>query len=125
MCLTPVCAQVVQILCNVNAFINQLHGEGVAGIVKSFCPSRKKCYFGGQLGDKLGEKRKIWKLKNKNLQIRAQFLMFEIKRIMGYICRWYAFLCKKSLSHAEVCKYICENLVGDDTTMGGDVGKVV
>ena len=47
--------------------------------MKSFCPSKKKCNLGGQLGDKLGEKRQIWKLENKNLQIWAQFLMLEIK----------------------------------------------
>ncbi|MBQ8466345.1 MAG: hypothetical protein IJ546_01450, partial [Prevotella sp.] len=55
----------------VNAFIYQQHGDGVVTAMKSFCPSRKKCYFGGQLGDKLGENRQIRKLKIKNLQIWA------------------------------------------------------
>ena len=52
-----------------------------------FCLSKKKCYFGGQMGDKMGEKLQMSKLKIKNLQIWAQFLMLEIKRIMSYICR--------------------------------------
>lgn len=69
--------------------------------MKSFCPSKKKCNLGGQLGDKFGEKRQIWTLKNKNLQIWALFIVLEIKQIMSNICRWYVFLCKKSLSHAE------------------------
>ena len=71
-----------------------------------FCPSKKKCYFGGQMGDKMGENLQISKLKIKNLQKWAQFLMLEIKRFTSYICRWYAFLCIKSLSHAEVSKDI-------------------
>ena len=52
-----------------------------------FCPSKKKCYFGGQMGDKTGDNLQISKLKIKNLQKRAQFLVLEIKRIMSYICR--------------------------------------
>ena len=62
--------------------------------MKSFCPSKKKCNLGGQLGDKFGEKRQIWTLKNKNLQIWALFIVLEIKQIMSNICRWYVFLCK-------------------------------
>ena len=33
-----------------------------------FCPSKKKCYFGGQMGDKMGDNLQISKLKIKNLQ---------------------------------------------------------
>ena len=33
-----------------------------------FCPSRKMCYLGGQMGDKMGDNQQILKLKNKNLQ---------------------------------------------------------
>ena len=81
--------------------------------MKSFCSSKEKCYFGGQMRDKLGEKRQIWKLKNKNLQKLVQFLMLEIKRITSCICRWYVFFAKNHfptqnlLSDAEVtiCKY--------------------
>jgi len=62
--------------------------------MKSFCSSKEKCYFGGQMRDKLGEKRQIWKLKNKNLQKLVQFLMLEIKRITSSICRWYVFFAK-------------------------------
>ena len=36
--------------------------------MKSFCPSKKKCNLGGQLGDKFGEKRQIWTLKNKKTE---------------------------------------------------------
>lgn len=62
--------------------------------MKSFCPSKKKCNLGGQLGDKFGEKRQIWTLKNKNLQIWALFIVLEIKQIMSNICRWYVFFQK-------------------------------
>lgn len=78
--------------------------------MKSFCPSKKKCNLGGQLGDKFGEKRQIWTLKNKNLQIWALFIVLEIKQIMSNICRWYVFLCKNHfptqnlLSDAKVAK---------------------
>ena len=34
-----------------------------------FCPLKKKCYFGGQMGDKMGDNLQISKLKVKNLQI--------------------------------------------------------
>ena len=49
----------------------------------------------------------ISKLKVKNLQEWAQFLMLEIKRFTSFVCRYYVFLCKKSLSDAEckICKY--------------------
>ena len=79
--------------------------------MNSFCPPKRKCNFGGQLGDKLVEKEQIWKLKIKNLQIWAQFLVLEIKRIISYICRWYTFLCKKSLSHAEVSEDVLKDFV--------------
>ena len=49
----------------------------------------------------MGEKLQFSKLKIKNLQKWAQFLMLEIKRFAIHIYRYYAFLCKKSLSHAE------------------------
>ena len=55
--------------------------------MRYFCPSAIFDYLGGQMGDKMGEKLQISKLKIKNLQIWAQFLMLEIKRIMSYICR--------------------------------------
>ena len=71
----------------INAFVNQLHGEGVTEGVKYFCPLMKKCNLGGQLGDKMGENLQISKLKIKNLQIRVQLLMLEIKRFTGYVCR--------------------------------------
>jgi len=55
--------------------------------MRYFCPSAIFDYLGGQMEDKLGEKRQIRKLKIKNLQIWAQFLMFEIKRFTIHICR--------------------------------------
>lgn len=70
--------------------------------MKSFCPSKKKCNLGGQLGDKFGEKRQIWTLKNKNLQIWALFIVLEIKQIMSNICRWYVFLCKNHFPMQKV-----------------------
>ena len=33
-----------------------------------FCPSKKECYFGGQMGDKMGDNLQISKLKINNLQ---------------------------------------------------------
>ena len=36
--------------------------------MRYFCPSAIFDYLWGQLGDKFGEKRQIWTLKNKNLQ---------------------------------------------------------
>ncbi len=69
--------------------------------MRYFCPSSIFDYLGGQLGDKMGDNLQKSKLKNKNLQKWAQFLMLEIKRFTIHICRKYAFLCKKSLSHAE------------------------
>lgn len=50
--------------------------------------------------------------------------MLAIKRIMGYICRWYTFLCKKSLSDAEMAKDVVESFLGGDLT-AGDVGEMV
>ena len=47
--------------------------------MKSFCPSKKKCNLGGRLGDKFGEKRQIWTLKNKNLQIWALFIVYAFR----------------------------------------------
>ena len=38
-----------------------------------FCPSKKKCYFGGQMGDKMGDNLQISKLKIKNLQKWAKY----------------------------------------------------
>ncbi len=55
--------------------------------MKSFCPSAIFDYLGGQMGDKMGDNLQISKLKIKNPQKRAQFLMLEIKRIMSCICR--------------------------------------
>ena len=69
--------------------------------MRYFCSSAVFDYLGGQMGDKTDENLQISKLKIKNLQKWAQFLMLEIKRITSYICRYYAFLCKKSLSHAK------------------------
>ena len=75
--------------------------------MRYFCPSAIFGYLGGQMGDKMGDNLQISKLKIKNLQKLAQFLMLEIKRFTIHICRYYAFLCKKSLADAEVtiCKY--------------------
>ena len=75
------------------------------------CPSAIFDYLGGQMGDKTGEKLQISKLKIKNLQKLAQFLMLEIKRFTIHICRYYAFLCKKSLSDAEKLFSRMENLL--------------
>ena len=55
--------------------------------MRYFCPSAIFDYLGGQLGDKLGDNLQISKLKVKNLQKWAQFLMLEIKRFTSYICR--------------------------------------
>ena len=55
--------------------------------MRYFCPSAIFDYLGGQMGDKMGEKLQFSKLKIKNLQKWAQFLMLEIKRITSYICR--------------------------------------
>ncbi len=71
----------------------------------------------------MGDNLQISKLKFKNLQKWAQFLMFEIKRIMGYICRWYAFLCKNLLAHAEAGEDGAEDFVGRD--FAGDFAKVM
>lgn len=55
--------------------------------MRYFCPSAIFGYFGGQMGDKMGENLQMSKLKVKNLEKWAQFLMLEIKRFTGYICR--------------------------------------
>ena len=55
--------------------------------MKSFCHSAIFDYLGGRMGDKMGEKLQFSKLKIKNLQKWAQFLMLEIKRFTSYICR--------------------------------------
>ena len=55
--------------------------------MRYFCPSAIFDYLGGQMGDKTGEKLQISKLKIKNLQKWAQFLMLEIKRFTIHICR--------------------------------------
>ncbi len=55
--------------------------------MRYFCPSAIFGYLGGQMGDKMGENLQISKLKVKNLQKWAQYLMLEIKRFTGYICR--------------------------------------
>ena len=73
--------------------------------MRYFCSSAVFDYLGGQMGDKTGENLQISKLKIKNLQKWAQFLMLEIKRFTIHICRYYAFLCKKSLSHAAYLSY--------------------
>ena len=70
----------------------------------------------------MGENLQISKLKVKNLQKWAQFLMLEIKRFTINICRYYAFLCKKSLSDAEVGEDVVEGFLGSDGT-AGDVGE--
>ena len=46
--------------------------------MRYFCPSAIFDYLGGQLGDKMGDNLQISKLKIKNLQKWAQFLMLEI-----------------------------------------------
>ena len=51
-----------------------------------FCSSAIFDYLGGQMGDKIGENLQISKLKDKNLQKWAQFLMLEIKRFTSHIC---------------------------------------
>ena len=86
----------------------------LAGLSFNNCPSAIFDYLGGQLGDKMGDNLQISKLKIKNLQKWAQFLILEIKRFTIHICRYYAFLCKKSLSHAEFRKYIPQNLIVGD-----------
>lgn len=47
--------------------------------MRYFCSSAIFGYLGGQMGDKTGEKLQISKLKVKNLQKWAQFLILEIK----------------------------------------------
>ena len=89
--------------------------------MRYFCPSAIFDY----LGDKMGENLQISKLKIKNLQKWMKFLMLEIKRIMSYICRWYAFLCKKSLSHAELPEYFLERFFCCYPLFAGDVGEMV
>ena len=54
--------------------------------MRYFCPSTIFDYLGGQMGDKMGENLQISKLKVKNLQKWAQFLMLEIKRFTSHIC---------------------------------------
>ena len=76
--------------------------------MRYFCPSAIFDYLGGQMGDKMGDNLQILKLKVKNLQKWALFIVLEIKQIMSNICRWYVFLCKKSLSHAEFGEYIMQ-----------------
>ena len=56
------------------------------------------------MGDKMGDNLQISKLKIKNLQKWAQFLMLEIKRFTIHICRHYAFFAKNLLAHAETVK---------------------
>ena len=46
--------------------------------MRSICPSAIFDYLGGQLGDKMGDNLQISKLKIKNLQKWAQFLMLEM-----------------------------------------------
>ena len=55
--------------------------------MRYFCSSAIFGYLGGQPEDKMGDNLQISKLKIKNLQKWAQFLMLEIKRITSYICR--------------------------------------
>ena len=55
--------------------------------MRYFCPSAIFGYLGGQIGDKMGDNLQISKLKIKNLQKWAQFLMLEIKRFTIHICR--------------------------------------
>ena len=55
--------------------------------MRYFCPSAIFDYLGGQMGDKMGDNLQISKLKIKNLQKWAQFLMIEIKRFTIHICR--------------------------------------
>ena len=54
--------------------------------MRYFCPSTIFDYLGGQMGDKMDENLQISKLKVKNLQKWAQFLMLEIKRFTSHIC---------------------------------------
>ena len=70
----------------------------------------------------MGDNLQISKLKVKNLQEWAQFLMLEIKRFTSFVCRYYVFLCKKSLAHAKMLEDVAENFVGCDLT-AGDFGK--
>ena len=51
--------------------------------MRYFCPSAILGYLRGQMGNKTGENLQISKLKIKNLQKWAQFLMLEINRIMS------------------------------------------
>ena len=55
--------------------------------MRYFCPSAIFDYLGGQMGDKMSENLQISRLKIKNLQKQAQFLMLEIMRFTSYICR--------------------------------------
>ncbi len=74
--------------------------------MRYFCPSAIFGYLGGQMEDKTGENLQISKLKIKNLQKLAQFLMLEIKRFTIHICRYYAFLCKKSFPDAKFAENV-------------------
>ena len=74
-------------------------------------------------GNKTGENLQISKLKIKNLQKLAQFLMLEIKRFTIHICRYYAFLCNKSFPDAEAGEDGGEDFGGGD--FAGDCGEVV
>ena len=56
-------------------------------MMKFFVPRRKSVTSVDRWGDKMGDNLQISKLKIKDLQKWAQFLMLEIKRFTGYICR--------------------------------------
>ncbi len=72
--------------------------------MRFFCPSAIFDYLGGQIGDKMGDNLQISKLKIKNLQKWAQFLMLEIKRFTIHICRHYAFFAKNHLPTQKLLK---------------------
>ena len=59
--------------------------------MRYFCPSAIFGYLGGQMGDKMGDNLQISKLKIKNLQKWAQFLMLEIKRLTAVYLQIFYF----------------------------------
>ena len=74
-----------------------------------FCPSKKKCYFGGQMGDKMGDNLQISKL-NKNRRNFKCLKSCDLQAIFAYSMLFFAknhFPTQNLLSDAKssICKY--------------------
>ena len=61
----------------------------------SFYPSKKKCYFGGQMRDKMGDNMQISKLKINKTQKRLKFKCFKTFNLQNIIANSMLFIAKK------------------------------